>query len=122
MKKENVKKLTEKNINKENNPIIKRKIEEAFANTNIGAQNIYGIYDRLYGFSQVFIEKNDGIVCRNVKAAVDAAKKNNQMSPLADCPEQFDIMELVTIDNDKKIVTPKMRLIMNVKDLLDMTN
>ena len=115
-----MKKLATKALNKNNDPKIQQKINTAFENSNLGEQKIYGIYDRLQGFAQVFIDKNDGVVCRNVKGAVLAAKANKEPSPLADSPENFDVMELVIIDNDKKTVTPVMRTIINVKDLLDM--
>lgn len=120
MKKEEMKNLTIKALNKNADKALQQKINKAFENCNLGEQKIYGLYDKLSGFAQVFIDKNDGIVCRNVKSAVLNAKNTNQPSPLADCPENFDIMELVTINNDEKTIIPVMRTIINVKDLLDM--
>lgn len=100
----------------------KKAILQGIQKNNLGKQLIYGIRDENLGFTQVFIEKNDGLVCRNVLSAVKAAQANNTPTPLKDFPDQFTIWEVAQIDEDNGTVTGTRRKIINVKDLLDMTN
>lgn len=99
---------------------IKNAILKGLKNTNLGIQKIYGIHDENMGFSQVFIEKNDGLVCRNIMTAIKTAQENKTPTPLKDFPDQFSIWEVAQIDEDNGTVIPVKRKVIEVKDLISM--
>lgn len=119
MKKE---KLQDKYLNdntKEITPETKAKIMKAFENCNIGKKTVYGLYDANMGFTQVFIENNDGLVCRNIMQAIKTAKAQNQPTPLSDFPDCFSVWKVCEIQEDGNTVNIHKKVI-EVKDLINM--
>ena len=71
-------------------------------------KNLYSMKDVKVGFGIPFCSHSDATAIRELKVAVNAPKGSTL---IADCPQDYELWKVGTIDTDTGIITPTVEFI-----------